>query len=430
MSATTASQLPILIVGAGPAGLTLAQSLRRLDIPFRLFERDSKTLSRPQGYRIRLVDGAKSLKAVVPEDVAALFDASCGDAMKGLKKLDAMTGGEVAGRPWGPPGGPPGPAGAGPRRPMMGPDPKTVDRGVLRKVLLSGIEDMVEFGKTFDRYEIDEEHECVTAFFDDGTTAKGRFLVGAEGRSSRVRRQYVPDIVRVDTEGCLLFGMSPITPELSEIMDKAGVVGMCLLEDEKTLPTKAVVLMERILWSPEIRDNMANNFANSGVKLPQDYVYWVYATRRSSMPPPFNSLNGGNQQAAVDAIVSLTKDFSPELRAVFAAQDPSQTNVFHLISTHPDIKPWSPSKYVTVVGDAITVMPPTAASGANTALINAQQLSGMIEEHRDKITVEAVAQYEEDLRTIAKEKINSSLGAGVGTFGQKPLEECEVIKSQ
>ncbi|KAI1263663.1 hypothetical protein F5Y18DRAFT_124047 [Xylariaceae sp. FL1019] len=423
MSLAKGSQLPILIVGAGPSGLTLAQSLRRLDIPFRLFERDAKTFSRPQGYRIRLVDGAKSLKAVVPADVAALFDASCGDVMKGLKRIDAGTGASLGGRPGGPLAGPPG-------RAMMGPDPKTVDRGVLRKVLLSGIEDTVEFGKTFDRYEIDEDQECVTAFFDDGTSAKGRFLVGAEGRSSRVRRQYVPDIVRVDTEGCLLFGMSPITPELSEVLDKAGVVGMCLLEDEKTLPTKAAILMERILWSPAIRDNMAKNFADSGVELPQDYVYWVYATRRSSLPPPFNSLAaGGDQKAAASAIISLTTDFSPEIRAVFAAQDPSQTNVFHLISTHPDIKPWTPSKYVTVVGDAITVMPPTAASGANTALLNAQQLSNMIEEHREGITVEAVGKYEEELRRIATERISNSLSAGVGTFGQKPLEECEIIKS-
>lgn len=45
---------PVLIVGAGPGGLVLAHALRKNDIPFEIFERDSIDQVRPQGWAVAL----------------------------------------------------------------------------------------------------------------------------------------------------------------------------------------------------------------------------------------------------------------------------------------------------------------------------------------------------------------------------------------
>jgi 2-polyprenyl-6-methoxyphenol hydroxylase-like FAD-dependent oxidoreductase len=61
----------------------------------------------------------------------------------------------------------------------------TVDRTMLRSLLLLGQKGHVKFGKRFTRYEITPSG--VTAFFSDGTSEEGTLLVSAEGVESLVR---------------------------------------------------------------------------------------------------------------------------------------------------------------------------------------------------------------------------------------------------
>ena len=52
-SATTKSP-HVLILGAGLAGLTFAQGLRKLGISYEIFERDESAQSRSQGWAIAI----------------------------------------------------------------------------------------------------------------------------------------------------------------------------------------------------------------------------------------------------------------------------------------------------------------------------------------------------------------------------------------
>ena len=70
-----------------------------------------------------------------------------------------------------------------------GPDFIRADRAKLREWLLSNLN--THWGKRFTHYE--QDGNGVTAFFDDGTSYFGSVLVGADGISSHVRNQLLPD---------------------------------------------------------------------------------------------------------------------------------------------------------------------------------------------------------------------------------------------
>ena len=68
----------------------------------------------------------------------------------------------------------------------------------LRQVLLSGMDDVVVFDKTFTHYT-QHADGTVTAHFADGDAVTADLLVGADGAGSRVRRQYLPHAGHTET---------------------------------------------------------------------------------------------------------------------------------------------------------------------------------------------------------------------------------------
>src|SRR5690606_33172691 len=87
----------------------------------------------------------------------------------------------------------------------------SVSRITLRQVLLSGLDDVVRFGKRFERYErlSDGRYEL---HFADGTRERADIVVGAGGGGSRVRQQYLPHAKRVDTGITTVAGKHLLTP--------------------------------------------------------------------------------------------------------------------------------------------------------------------------------------------------------------------------
>jgi 2-polyprenyl-6-methoxyphenol hydroxylase-like FAD-dependent oxidoreductase len=76
---------------------------------------------------------------------------------------------------------------------------RPISRIALRQILLKGLEDAVEFGKTFEGFGTTPQGR-ISALFEDGSSAEGDVLVGADGASSRVRRQLLPTL-SVSTPG-------------------------------------------------------------------------------------------------------------------------------------------------------------------------------------------------------------------------------------
>lgn len=88
--------LPILVVGAGISGLSLAQYLRKSGIPFRIFDRDASIASRTGGWGLTFHWGLPALKELLPEELYARLgecnvNPSAEDAGK-YRFLDLKTG--------------------------------------------------------------------------------------------------------------------------------------------------------------------------------------------------------------------------------------------------------------------------------------------------------------------------------------------------
>lgn len=182
------SQLNVVVIGGGVGGLCLAQGLHAAGVSVEVFERDTAPGSRGEGYCIDIDPaGARSLRACLPPAHWAAFLATSGPGGD-LGFLTDQLGELVV-------------VEESLMYPHRGEDPAEdhyqVDRAVLRRILLAGLEDRVRFGSEFVRYEPAPEGR-VAAVFADGYRAVGDVLVGADGAASRVARQYLPQARHVE----------------------------------------------------------------------------------------------------------------------------------------------------------------------------------------------------------------------------------------
>jgi salicylate hydroxylase len=130
----------VMIVGAGTGGLCLAQGLKQSGIDVFVFERDRTPTDRLQGYRLHISsNGARALEHCIP---ATLFKEFLGSAAKSNQAVNFLD--------------------SNLKRLLtfaIVDDPHAesreipVSRITLRKVLLRGLENVVNFEKRFQRYE-------------------------------------------------------------------------------------------------------------------------------------------------------------------------------------------------------------------------------------------------------------------------------------
>lgn len=181
--------LHVVIIGGGIGGLTLAQGLKKSGVSAAVYERDRTRTDRVQGYRVHInPTGSLALHECLPAPLFDAFARTCGKPVEGIRFVTEQMKALLAldGR-----NAPPRFRGEGVAQ------HRSVSRITLRQVLLSGLEDAVQFGKTFVRYE-ENALGRIVAHFEDGSTAEGDVLVAADGGGSRVRRQLLPRAERID----------------------------------------------------------------------------------------------------------------------------------------------------------------------------------------------------------------------------------------
>jgi 2-polyprenyl-6-methoxyphenol hydroxylase-like FAD-dependent oxidoreductase len=388
---STRKSLRVLIVGAGTGGLCLAHGLKRAGIDVAVYERDRTRTDGLHGYRVGIdPDGSRALHACLPPELFETFVATCARAPRYFNILTEQLD-EVLSLPL-----------ANETDPIE--SEKSVSRMTLRQVLLTGLEDVVHFDKTFTRYE-QHADGTVTAFFADGTSATGDLLVGADGTASPVHKQYLPHARLEDSGIIAIAGKLPLTAETGRLVPRNVFYGVSMVMAPRGY--SCILHVMEFPWSPNKapKAGIGNSDAELIARWPgllfdntTDYINWGFAAAAPRFPRDVMQLRGGD---LMELVLRMTTDWSPDFRQLVALTDP--TTCFPVnIRTSVPIAAW-PSSAVTLIGDAIHTMTPGRGVGANTALRDAALLCrNVIAVDAGRLPlIDAVADYESRMREYA-----------------------------
>ncbi|MEC3918541.1 FAD-dependent oxidoreductase [Nocardia sp. CDC160] len=348
----------VLIVGGGVGGLTLAQALHTAGVDVVVYEQDPTPQTRNQGYRIHIdPDGNAALgECLDPQvfDVLRRSSSVNGDLVttftSGLELVSAL---EFPGIP----------------EEMV----TAVDRNAFRRGLLTGLNEVVRFGRTVSDYRITESGR-VRVEFAEGGSDEGDLLVGADGVGSVIRRRLLPNAVVEDFGLRCIYGRMTLTGSLDPDEFNRG---LCWVTEGSTCGAGFGPVIFR---TPE--DGRP------------DYLMVTLCATPARLGVIDDELFGMSAQELWKLSTDVVSNWHPAIRDIYAHSDiDSFFPITFRISAPVDN--WGPGP-VTLLGDAIHTMPPTAGVGANTALADAATLAHEIlsATKGEKSLTTAVADYQ------------------------------------
>ncbi|MFH8349809.1 FAD-dependent monooxygenase [Streptomyces sp. NPDC018045] len=383
----------VLVIGGGVGGLCLAQGLRGAGVDVTVHERDGGPDERRQGYRLRISpEGEASLRACLPPPLQELLVATA--HRRGENGLDAYD--ERLTPQWTPRFDDP----RGDRPDKI----DAVDRDVLRRVLLAGLEPSVRYGRTFTHCERRPDGG-VTAYFADGSTAEGDVLVAADGANSQVRAQLLPDRRPAD------LGVRTVFSRITRAdAVRAGLPEPLRDRFSYVIGTDGSHLG---LMPMSFRDGVRGTAARlwPGLELPdtEDYYMAVLNVHREDLgmaDEEFFALDG---PGLCGFAARRTAAWHPGLRGVFRHARPELTFGVAL-RAHLPVVPWETGPVVPL-GDAVHTMPPSGGVGANSAVRDAAALTEALAavDRGERGLADAVAAYQKDMVEYATEGVEMSL---------------------
>jgi 2-polyprenyl-6-methoxyphenol hydroxylase-like FAD-dependent oxidoreductase len=374
----------VLVIGAGTGGLALAHGLVRAGIDVRVFERDVLRTDGLHGYRVGIdPDGSRALHALLPPDLYDTFVATCARAPRWFnmvtEQLREVLALEI------------------PTEDDPVESEKSVSRMTLRQVLMTGIEDVISFGKEFTGFD-QHADGTITAHFADGSSATGDLLVGADGAGSRVRRQYLPQAQQEETGIIAIAGKLPITEESAALVPPRVFQGISMIQ----APKGYFCILHVMEFKWDRAGKIKNGIGASDAELikvwpglqfdnTRDYINWGFSASADKFPADVMERRGDDLARLVR---EMTPDWHPSLQRLFELTDPSTCFPVNIKTSVP-VDPW-PASNITLIGDAIHTMTPGRGVGANTALRDAVLLCArIIDVANGRLDiVEAVNRYE------------------------------------
>lgn len=411
----SASPFHVMIIGGGLGGLCLAQGLKKAGISVAVYERDRAPDDRLQGYRIHIEpQGNRALAACLPSELFNSYLATSGSGGNGFRISTEQLKELVFFRT------PASTTESDPAELDPGKLDLSVSRITLRQVLLSGLEEVVHFHKTFTHYQGTSDGK-VTAFFEDGTCASGDVLVGADGGRSRVRQQLLPRSQLVRTGVVAIMGKLALTEQIrrllvpgqldtaTSILGPKGRAMFVALHDRGNRPA---VGAGAIATGTIGGNEEATLHAHTGLLFDNlsDYLFWAFIAREEKYPAKddVQQMDGAELQRVV---LRMIAGWHPRVQQLVRESDPS-TIIWKPLHTSLPIKHWA-TKRITLVGDAIHSMPPTRGIGGNTALRDAHLLCRQLiaANAGEKALLRAVHDYEAEMLKYGFAAVRGSMQA-------------------
>ncbi|KAJ5188314.1 Monooxygenase FAD-binding [Penicillium cf. griseofulvum] len=367
----------VLIVGAGTGGLTLAQNLRKRGISYEIFERDVDSNSRFQGWAIALHTIRAKNENRILDDLVSSLPSDLPDVREATNHLAPLTlpgqfryyyGGKDQGYGFEDCA----------ELPFI-----RAERSLLRKWLLTNLN--VQWNKHAIRIEHDDAG--VQVFFNDGTSAKGDIVVGADGVYSPVRTTL----------------LQRPSSELLQVVPLSAIVGELNLSGEAFTRQLALGHSAYNLINPELG---FIGFVGLHKVLPDaksGRFYWMFMQPDAGVNSSQHWLQISSQQEKLDHVLKTTAGLPPKLREIFELT-PAEG-----IRKEPHI--WRdleldslPSSRIVLLGDAAHAMTPSRGEGAFHAFLDAIKLTKVLAQleadgsiHDIDAVKAAVAGYHEEV---------------------------------
>ncbi|ATY65727.1 FAD dependent oxidoreductase [Cordyceps militaris] len=336
---------PVLIIGAGVVGLSLAHGLKKNGIPFEIYERDEHIDARPHGWAITLHWALPFLEELLDPATMAALDGVQVDPSVGRHDTGNFVFLNLATLE--------------PKFHIPPNHRRRVNREKLRKLLLRDVAAHVRWGKRLDRVDVDDGGG-VRAVFADGTTADGSLLVGIEGANSRTRQFLLPDAYRNHQLPARLLGAG-LTLSAA---DAAPLLAIDPLLFQGCHPDTGNYLWISLLDSPEI--NGTRGTARETYRF-QVIQSWLAKTPEDEVPA-----------ADADRIAVMKRradEFHPTLRDVVRRLTVEDAEVTEILLQDWPCQPWdNRGGRVTLAGDAAHAMTMYRGEAANHGLLDARNL--------------------------------------------------------
>ncbi|KAK6852890.1 hypothetical protein PG995_011441 [Apiospora arundinis] len=403
---------PVIIVGAGIVGLTIAHGLKKANIPFEIYERDEDINVRTQGWAITLHWVLPYLERLLDAETFAGLDAVQVDPEFGRRDTGNFLFLNLATEEV---------------KFKIPPNKRRrLSREKLRTLLLQGVCDHVHWSKTVVGIVQEQKPSPhsgggggggggVSATMHDGISVSGSLLIGAEGTNSRTRRFLVPD---GHENYHLPARMVGVMLEMTE-EQVAPLRQLDPLLFQGSHPTTGTFLWFSIVDVPD-----TNGTADSPTPLYHVQLMLSWLLRGPEDEIPESNSDRLEQMRAKSEGVSLR--FTRAIQSI-----PSTTSVAEV-----KLVDWVPSPEwdnrggsVTLAGDAAHAMTMYRGEAANHGILDAYLLVRALTSvyKGEKTQKEAIDGYEAELRRRTQPAVLLSREACLGAHDFHALNENSAV---
>jgi 2-polyprenyl-6-methoxyphenol hydroxylase-like FAD-dependent oxidoreductase len=370
----------IAIVGGGPGGLTLARLLQMKGAAVTVYERDRNKDARMPGATLDLHEesGLKALQE------AGLMDAFRANYRPGADKLrlvdrhanilfddDANAANSTNGDP----------ASAANANPAGDRSRPEIDRGHLQNILLDSLQPgTVIWNSHF--VALSPQKGGWQLDFKDAPSALADIVIAADGANSKLRpyitpiRPFYAGVTAV--EGAV-YHSETATPRIHQLLNGGKIFA---LDEEMTLMVSSKGDGSLVFYtSCKTEEQWAQK---SGIDF----------TSKAQVTAWFKTQFAGWDSIWMELFVNASSAFVPRPQYCM-----------------PLDQTWEARPNLTLLGDAAHLMPPFAGEGVNMAMLDALELAQCLSSETFPDTREAIAAYEQQMRTRASATAKDTLDA-------------------